>query len=49
LTPIGQQGRAGDPGRRDLGIGALSDPLDLAAGDVMLPGAVRTARRGHGQ
>ena len=38
------QGRAGDPGRRDLGVLALALALVLAARDVVLPGAIGAAR-----
>ena len=44
-----RQGRAADPGRGDLGVGALAHPLVLAARDVVLPRPVGTARGGHGQ
>ena len=37
------QRRAGDPGRRDLGVLALALPLVLAARDVVLPGSVGAA------
>src|SRR6185369_2546577 len=43
-----QRGRA-DAGRGDLGVGALAAALLLARGDVVLPGAVGAAGRGHGQ
>src|SRR5262249_9139297 len=36
-----REGRRADPGRRDLGFLALALALVLAAGDVVLPGAVR--------
>src|SRR4029079_11854508 len=41
--------RARDAGRGDLGFLALACPRVLAAGDVVLPGAVCAAGGGHGQ
>ena len=44
-----RQGRAGDAGRGDLGVLALALALVLAARDVVLPGAIGAAGRGHGE
>src|SRR5262245_1783427 len=40
-------GRARDAGPGALGLFALALPLVLAAGDVVLPGPIRPARRRH--
>src|SRR4029453_1814726 len=43
------QGRAGDPSGVDLRLLALALALLLAAGDIVLPGPVRTSGSWHGE
>src|SRR4029077_9633313 len=42
-----REGRAPDPGGRDLGVLPLALALVLAPGDVVLPRAIGAAGRGH--